>query len=294
MIYDAIIIGKGPAGLSAALYTIRGNLTTLILGTDGSALRKAERIENYYGLSEPVSGRELLETGEAQVRRLGGDMRNEEVVGIEKLENFIVTTLDGTYESRTVLIAVGAPVVRVPVRNLDRFEGAGVSYCTTCDGFFYRGRRVGVLGYNDYGVHEAKELMPFTRDIVFFTNGRPLELSDASSAELASLETVDGEIASLEGEETLERVVLKDGRAVEVSGLFVAYGSASGITFALKMGIETSGSSIVVNERQETNIAGLYAAGDVTGGFKQVSVAVGQGAMAGRQMIEHARKQRAQ
>lgn len=290
MTYDAIIIGKGPAGLSAALYTIRANLKTLVLGTNASALLKADKVENYYGFSEPVKGKAILDAGEAQVRRIGGEILEEEVVSIEKFEHFHVTTLSGTHEARTVLIAVGSPVVRVPVRNLDKFEGAGVSYCTTCDGFFYRGRRVGILGYNDYGVHEALELKPFTKDIVFFTNGRELALSESSKLALEDFEVVTGEIQSLDGADVLKSVVLKDGTRIPVSGLFIAYGSASGTTFALKMGIAMNGSAIAVNERQETNIEGLYAAGDVVGGFKQVSVAVGQGAMAGRQMIEHVRK----
>lgn len=290
MLYDAIIIGKGPAGLSAALYTIRANLKTLVLGTNSSVLLKAEKIENYYGFSEPVGGKALIDAGIAQVLRIGGTIRDEEVVGIEQLEHFHVTTLVGHYEAKTVLIATGSPVVRVPIKNLDKFEGAGVSYCTTCDGFFYRNKRIGVLGYNDYAVHERMELVPFTKDVLFFTNGKELSISDASKAQLGDTAIYDKKIASLEGEETLERVVFEDGSSEAVSGLFVAYGSASGATFALKMGIEMNGNAIVVNTNHETNIPGLYAAGDVTGGFKQVAVAVGQGALAGRRMIEFARK----
>ena len=290
--YDVIIIGKGPAGISAALYTIRANLDTLVIGHGEGALAKAERIENYYGLPEAVSGPQLALQGEKQVERLGGTLLREEVFDIAWTGHFVVKTVSGTYEGRTVLIATGAPVIRVPIKNLVPFEGRGVSYCTTCDGFFHRGKPVGVIGYNDYGVHEAAELLAFTDRVNFFTNGRELEVSESSKHLLEKLAVVRDPIETLYGEETLRGVQLKDGRKIPLTGFFVAYGSASGATFALKLGIEMIGQSIKVDEQMATNVPGLFAAGDVTGGFKQVAVAVGHGAIAGRYMIEFARKDR--
>lgn len=290
--HDVIIIGKGPAGISAALYTIRANLETLVIGTDAGALVKAGKIENYYGLAVPISGIELMRTGELQVTRLGGTILQDEVLCIDYLGHFEVKTLSGSHQAKSVLIATGAPVIRVPVKGLQAFEGRGVSYCTTCDGFFHRGKPVGIIGYNDYGVHEAVELLSFTSNVTFFTNGKQLQLSGASRSKLSGFTLVETPISELYGEETLAGVRLADGSAVPLSGLFVAYGSASGATFALKMGIEMDGSSIRVDERMATNIPGLFAAGDVTGGFKQVSVAVGQGALAGRHLIEYVRRER--
>lgn len=289
-IYDVIIIGEGPAGISAALYTIRANLNTLVIGSDIGALAKAEKIENYYGLAEPISGKSLHENGVRQVERLGGSHVRDEVVGIEYMGYFAVKTLLGTYEARTVLIATGAPVIRVPVKGLQLFEGRGVSYCTTCDGFFHRGKPVGVIGYNDYGVHEAEELLAFTNQVTLFTNGRQMELTEASRARLSGFTLIESPITELFGDEVLGGVRLQDDRNIHLSGLFVAYGTASGATFALKMGIEMTGQSIKVDDSMATNIPGLFAAGDVTGGFKQVAVAVGQGALAGRHIIEHVRK----
>lgn len=288
--FDVIIIGKGPAGVSAALYTIRANQKTLIIGHGAGALEKAEKIENYFGLAVPLSGKELLKIGEAQVERLGGSIREEEVLGIDYVGHFSVTTLSGVYEAKAVLIATGSPVIKVPIKRLQDFEGSGVSYCTTCDGFFHRGKPVGVVGYNDYGVHEAEELLPFTNEVTFFTNGKALNLSEASKEKLKKFRVVEEPIETLFGEDKLGGVRLKTGEEVALSGLFVAYGSASGATFALKMGIDMAGQSIKVNEKMATNIPGLFAAGDVIGGFKQVSVAVGQGAVAGRYIIEYVRK----
>ena len=290
--HDVIIIGKGPAGISAALYTIRAGLNTLILGHGEGALAKAERIENYYGLPEAVTGPQLALQGEKQIEKFGGKLLKEEVFDISWSGHFGVKTSSGSYEGRTVLLATGAPVIRVPIKNLTAFEGHGVSYCTTCDGFFHRGKPVGVIGYNDYGVHEATELLAFTDRVNFFTNGKDLELSESSKCLLEKLVVVRDPIETLYGEEALRGVQLQDGRKIPLTGFFVAYGSASGATFALKLGIEMAGPSIKVDEHMATNVPGLFAAGDVTGGFKQVSVAVGQGAIAGRYMIEYARKER--
>ena len=294
MRYDAIILGRGPAGVSCALYTVRANLKTLVIGKLNSNLLKAEKIENYYGLEIPVNGKTLLEIGESQIKRLGVEIVEDEAIGLEKEEHFTVTTVNGRYEALTVLIATGSPVVKAPVKGLEAYEGRGVSYCTTCDGFFYRKKKVGVLGFNDYAVHEAMELLPFTEDITLFTNGKDLELSRANREKLDSFTVVAKKVKSLYGEELIEGVVLEDDTKVTLDGLFVAYGSASGADFALKMGIATDSKTkaILTDAQMQTNIPGLFAAGDVTGGFKQVSVAVGQGALAARRMIEEARAKR--
>jgi thioredoxin reductase (NADPH) len=290
MLYDVLIIGRGPAGLSCAIYTARANLKTAAVGRMNSALLKADKIENYYGFAEPIGGRELLAAGEKQAVRLGVEIIDDEVVGIEKTDNFKVTCVSGTFEARTVLIATGAPVVRAPVKNLEDFEGKGISYCTTCDGFFYRNKKVGVLGYTDYAVHEASELAPFTRDITIFTNGMTLNISDNLKGTLSQFKINTAKIDELYGSERLEGLKFADGSSESLDGLFIAYGSASSISFALKMGIATDGKSIEVNDRMETNIPGLFAAGDCTGIFKQVSVGVGQGAIASRRIIEMVRK----
>ena len=290
MVYDVIVIGKGPAGISGAIYSTRANLKTLVLGKLDSMLLKADKIENYYGFENPIGGRDLLETGLKQAERLGAEIVEEEVVNIEKTENFNIITVDGQYEAKTVLLATGAPVVRVPIKNLDKYEGAGVSYCTTCDGFFYRNKKVGVLGYNDFAIHEAADLLNFTQDITLFTNEMELNVSDNAKPVIEKLKVNNKKIKELGKGDILEEIVFDDGTAEDIEGLFIAFGSASSTSFALKMGIVTDGKSIIVNEKMETNIPGLYAAGDCTGVFKQVAVAVGQGAIAAREMAAYIRK----
>lgn len=293
LIYDVIIIGRGPAGISCAVYTVRANLSTLVIGRFDSALLKADMVENYYGFEMPISGKTLLETGEKQARRLGAEIITDEVVGIEKLDTFKVTCVGGEYEARAVLLSPGSPAVKVPVKGLEAFEGRGVSYCTTCDGFFYRNKTVGVLGYTDYAVHEAMELMPFTKDITLYTNGNALTVSEPLKEKLPAFKLNTKKITEIRGDHVIEGIMLEDGTVDAINGLFVAYGSASAASFALKMGIAMEGKSIAANAKMETNIPGLFTAGDATGVFKQISVAVGQGAIASKGIIEYVRKQKA-
>ncbi len=290
MIYDVIIVGKGPAGLSAALYTVRANLRTLVIGKNNSELLKAHKIENYFGFTEAISGSELLRAGEQQALRLGADIMEEEVLGVNQNENFEVITSENTYFGRTVLLATGQPQKKLRIDGLKELEGIGVSYCTTCDGFFYKNLKVGVLGNKDFAIHEAEELKSFTSNITIYTNGKELEYSGDYGKLHERFRIVDKTILKLEGKEYLEKVYFTDGTQENLDGLFIANDSASSVDFARKLGVLTEGASILVDKDQKTNVTGLFAAGDCTGGFKQVSTAVGQGAMAARRIIELVRE----
>lgn len=285
--YDVIIIGRGPAGISASLYTVRSNLKTLIIGKNDSRLKKAEKIDNYFGFAETVSGSELLNNGEYQAKRLGAEILDDEVISIDKEDFFTITTTKNKYESKAVLLATGQPLKTIGVENLVKFEGRGVSYCTTCDGFFYNNLRVGVLGNKDYAIHEALELMTFTTKITVFTNGKQLDVSSRYEKDIEKFKIDTRKLSKLDGDEFLQRIIFADGSEEEIDGIFVAYESASSTDFARKLGILTEGNNIAVNAKQETNLKGLFAAGDCTSSFKQISVAVGQGAIAGKAVADY-------
>lgn len=287
--YDVIIVGKGPAGLSAALYTLRANLRTLVIGKSDSVLLKAEKIENYFGFKDTVSGSELLKAGEHQALKLGADIVDEEVLGINQSEGFEVITSKNKYAGIAVLLAAGQPQKKLKIEGLQELEGRGVSYCTTCDGFFYRGLKVGVLGNSDYAVHEAEELKAFTNNITIYTNGRDLQYKGDYNDIMKSFNIESKSILKLEGDEYLQYICFSDGSKDRIDGLFIANESASSIDFARKLGVITEGASIIVDKEQKTNVEGLYAAGDCTGGFKQIATAVGQGALAARHIIEFVR-----
>lgn len=139
--YDVAIIGAGPAGLSAALYTSRARLSTLVIGKDGGALAKAELIENYFGMPAPISGCELVENARNQARTLGADLSEDEVLGISWTGTFQIACRQETFEARAVILATGASRKKGNISGLSEHEGKGVSYCAVCDAFFIVGRR---------------------------------------------------------------------------------------------------------------------------------------------------------
>lgn len=285
--YDAVMIGSGPAGLSAALYTSRANLKTLVIGKDRGALEKADRIENYFGMAEPVSGCELVENTKNQARSLGVELVEDEIFHITWNGHFILEGKNGTYESLTVLLATGTGRKTLKIQGLKELEGRGVSYCAVCDAFFYRGKEVAVLGNEDYAIHEMSQILPIVKSAVLLTNGQELKTEVPEGVQV-----IREPLRSVDGTERVEGITFEDGSRIAAEGLFVALGSAGAMELARKAGAFTEGQNIKVNERMETNVPGLYAAGDCIGGLLQISTAVGEGAQAAMSMIPFVRKQR--
>lgn len=144
--YDVIIIGSGPAGISAALYTQRGGLKTLIISKGSSSLEKAHKIQNYYGLVEEISGKELYKIGIEQAKRIGVEIIEDEVVQISNEKNFKVTTINAEYDATNVILATGINRKESTIKGIKEYEGKGISYCAVCDAFFFRGKDVAVIG----------------------------------------------------------------------------------------------------------------------------------------------------
>ena len=157
--YDVIIIGSGPAGISAALYTQRGGLKTLIISKGSSSLEKAHKIQNYYGLVEEISGKELYKIGIEQAKRIGVEIIEDEVVQISNEKNFKVTTINAEYDATNVILATGINRKESTIKGIKEYEGKGISYCAVCDAFFFRGKDVAVIGDGNYAVHEAEILL---------------------------------------------------------------------------------------------------------------------------------------
>lgn len=284
---DILIIGSGPAGISAALYAARAGMDTLVISSGQSALFKAHMIENYYGGS--ISGDELYEKGIAQAKALGIEIKEDQVVGLVFDGDFIVTGEKSQYKAKAVIIATGSSRKAPPLPGLSEFEGRGVSYCAVCDGFFHRGKNVAVLGSGTYALHEAMELSPIAESVTILTDGQAPEFSLPDSVTNISVNT--GKIKALTGEELLSSVVFEDDKTLDVSGVFVAIGTAGSSDLARKLGAVTEGTKIAVNGEMATNIPGLYAAGDCTPGMLQVAKAVYQGAEAATSAIKFVRSQ---
>ena len=280
-----VIVGSGPAGVSAALYTARAGVETTVLTKGPGTLERAERIENYYGFAEPVTGAELARRGIEGAKAVGVQFVQAEAVGITYTDRLTVETLDGQWPADAVILATGASraVPRIP--GLTALEGKGVSYCATCDAFFYRGRDVAVLGSGEYALHEVQALLPVAHSVTLLTGGAPL------TAQFPPEVAVRTEVVeAILGEERVTGVQLKDGGTLEVSGVFVALGVAGSTALARKLGAEVNGSRIVVDDHMQTSLPGLYAAGDCTGGLLQVAKAVYEGAVAGTEAAKALRK----
>lgn len=281
---NIIIIGNGPAGISTALYTTRAGIDTTVIGRDYGALGKASEIENYYGFSDPVSGTDLITNGIEGARRLGANIINDEVVGISYGEKLTVITKENEYSADGVVIATGTSRTTPKIDGLKELEGHGVSYCAVCDAFFYREKDVAVLGDGNYALHEALELLPTSKSVTILTNGKE---PDVAIPDTIKIDT--RVIKAIEGNDTVSGILFEDGLSLPISGLFVAIGIAGSAELAKKLGAETKNNKIVVDENMSTNIPGLYAAGDCTGGLLQISKAVYEGAKAGTEIIKYLR-----
>jgi len=290
---DVIIIGGGPAGLSAAIYTARANRETLILDRAGGTTQQVDWMENVYGFPDGISGDELVSLGEEHATRFGAEIRREEVVHVSREEDgtFVVETAADAYETRGIVVATGASYENPAIAGIDDYEGRGVSYCVECDGYFYRDQPVAVVGAENYAAKEALMLLDYTDDVRILTNGAPFEV-DATLAdrlEGEGVEVITDPVEKVAGEQQLERVVLESGEALPVAGLFVALGAAGGTDFAEALGVPTEGPYLQVDPDRSTTIDRIYAAGDVTGGNRQVAVSIGEGADAAINLLEEFR-----
>lgn len=290
MLYDVIIIGNGPAGISASLYTKRANLKTLIISKKEGILDKVNSIENYYGFEEKISGKQLKQNGINQAKRLGIEIIEDEVVKInydyDSNSNFIIETVNNIYNSKTLIIATGASRNTPTIKGIKEFEGKGVSYCATCDGFFYKGKDVAVLGNGQYAISEAKELLPITKSVTIFTNGEKIiENRDID------VNIENKKIREVRGNTSVEEIEFEDNTKKSINGLFIALAVASSSDLARKIGAKIDEkNNIIVDKNMNTTIPNLYACGDCTGGVLQVSKAVYEGMIAAMSAIENIRK----
>lgn len=282
---NIVIIGSGPAGVSAALYAARAGVETTVLTKGPGALDRAELIQNYYGFAEPISGAELERRGIEGAKALGVQFVTTEAVGLTYMDKLTVETLAGDFPADAVILATGASRAAPHIPGLAGLEGHGVSYCATCDAFFYRGRDVAVLGSGEYALHEVQALLPVVKSVTLLTNGSPLTASFPPEVTVCP-----EKVNAILGEERVSGVELSDGKTVALSGVFVALGVAGSTALARKLGAEVDGNRILVDEHMQTTLPGLYAAGDCTGGLLQVAKAVYEGALAGTEAAKALRK----
>ncbi|MEZ7760724.1 thioredoxin-disulfide reductase [Actinomyces oris] len=295
MIHDVVIVGSGPAGYTAAIYAARAQLNPVILAgsvTAGGALMNTTEVENYPGFVEGIMGPELMTQMQEQAERFGADIRYEDVTALE-LEGDVkrITTSDDVYEARTVIISTGSEYRHLGIDGEERLSGHGVSYCATCDGFFFKDQDIVVVGGGDSAMEEATFLTRFARSVTVVHRRDELRASAVMAKRAQEDPKIsfawNSRVVELDGEDsltgvTLEDTVTGDRRRLEATGLFVAIGQVPRSELVADvLDLDEAGYIKVEAPSQRTRIPGVFACGDVADPtYQQAITAAGSGCRA--------------
>ena len=290
MLYDFTVVGGGPAGLSAAIYAVRSGLNTLLLekGLCGGLLNEIPQIENYPAFKS-ISGMELASKLKEHASEYAEIRELEEVLSImRKGENFVVKTEKGEYETRAVALCTGSRKRKLGVEGEEKFLGKGVSYCATCDGFFFKNKRVLVVGGGNSAVTEALFLKNIGCNVTLVHRKDTLRAEKYLQMRLLKEIPVrwNVEVRRIEGEERVQKVIIYDKKRqqeeeIECDAVFIAIGEEPNSELASKLGVALDPEKYIITDKhQRTNVQRVYAAGDVAGGLRQVVVACAEGAIA--------------
>ncbi|PIR67802.1 NAD(P)/FAD-dependent oxidoreductase [bacterium CG_4_10_14_0_2_um_filter_33_32] len=278
-IYDTIILGMGPAGLTAALYLARAGLKIIVLGKkENSRLYSAHMVTNYFGLPEGIDGRFLLEKGLAQAKDAGAELKEEESVDIRKQENnFLISTSNNNYLGKSILFATGVKNISSLIKSEDKFVGRGIAFCVACDGLYFKDKKVVVIGEGDFAAREALELLEYTKDVNIYSDGKDFSISEdiKKQLEVKNINLYKDKIKEFIGDSKLESLMKNDGEEVDIDGVFIAKGMPKSSDLAYKLGLDTFNNYIQSTNNGETNIKGVFVAGDATGIGLQIGTAVG-------------------
>ena len=291
--YDVVIIGGGPAGLTAGIYTARARLKSLLLekGATGGWIVNAGVVENYPGFPDGVNGLELADAMQQQAVKFGLEMLTAEVTGLDlKGEQKIVKTGEGDITARAVIVAGGSDRIKLGIPGEEEFTGRGVAYCAVCDGYFYRDVPVAVVGGGNAAMNEALELTKFASKITLIHRRDELRatkiLQERAFAEPKIEFLWNTVVEAIEGENTVKKLQLKNVQTGEkstlnISGIFVAAGFRPNTDYLKNIVNLAENGTIITNEKMETNVPGILAAGDIrANSIRQVAAAVGDGAVA--------------
>lgn len=300
---DVLIIGSGPAACSAALYTTRAGLKTIMLGGKnfGGQLVQTNEVENYAGFIDPVGGFELMDKMHKQCQRLGAEILQKTAVSVKKEGKKLLTELEGgeVISSFAVLAATGATARWLNVEGENKFKNHGLSACATCDGFFYRGKTVAIIGGGNTAFEDALFLTNFCKKVYLIHRRAGFRADEITIKKAQSNPKIEfvipaittkllGDDKALTGIE-LQNPETKKIKTLEVQGVFVAIGSIPQTKFLADSGVKLAESGhIIVDEKQRTNIEGLFAAGDCQDPlYRQAIIAAGSGAKAAIEIINY-------
>jgi thioredoxin-disulfide reductase len=293
-IYDLVIIGAGPAGLTASIYASRYKLNHLLLGAQiGGQVNEIHSIENWPG-DISVSGFDLLSRFVSHTKSLGVAPQNESIVSVKRVEDdiFEITTGKNIHKAQAVIMAMGTAYRKLNIPGEKEFIGKGVSYCATCDAMFFRNKIVSVIGGGNAAVVVALELTDFASKVYLIYRGERFSAEpvwlDKMMANSKIVPIKNTNIIEIKGSEKVEKIILdnayEDNNHLDVDGVFVEIGSEPGVELAERLGVETDEQGFVkVNSDMSTNMPGVFAAGDITNGsnkFRQILIAAAEGAVA--------------
>jgi len=289
--YDLIIIGAGPAGINAAIYAQRYQLKTLIFGQmPGGSAVEANVIENLFGYPK-IKGIELLKNISQQIAELNIDLQSEKVISVKKLSSkkqyqFTVKTEKAEYQSKKIILATGTKRRKLNLENEEKFAGKGIHYCATCDAAFYKNKNVAIIGGGNSAITSALLLSEFAKNTYLIHRGSAfLSAEPAWVKQLESNKKIEkifnANVVEVLGSQHLEKIKLDNKQELEIDGLFIEIGSDPNTEIAQNLGIEIKDKFITTDKNQETNIKGIFAAGDTTDyPLKQIITAASQGAVA--------------
>jgi thioredoxin reductase (NADPH) len=292
--YDVIILGTGPAGLQAAIHAARKKVSVLVMGKETKSSLFHAHVENFCCLFN-VSGEDMLDVGRQQAANFGAEMLEEDVLSVASDGSLfkVVTESGQELRTKTLIVATGTARKKLGVAGEKDYLGKGVSYCVECDANFYKGEDVAVVGGASAAVAGALTLLDYAGTVHLICS--ELEVTDALKSQLEQSAVIVHEkskVKEITGQTSVEAIVLGDGSRLEVSGVFIELGAKGVMELATHLGVQLDDEMkyIDTNKKMETNIPGLYAAGDICGPPWQMAKAVGEGCVAGLGAATYAKK----
>jgi thioredoxin reductase (NADPH) len=296
-LYDVVIIGAGPAGIQAAIHASRKKTSVLVLGRIENSALYGAHIENYAFVAGVTLGGDLLSTGLLQAQSFGAEWAPEDVLKLNQEDDLFHLELESgrSITARSLIFAMGVSKKKLGVPGEKDLAGRGVSYCVDCDANFYRGATVAVTGDRSAAVDGALTLLDYAAKVYLIAEELNVSTELLDRLKSSNVEWVKSSVEQIEGDRVVTSIRLVDGSVMESEGIFIELGSKGALELATQIGVQLDPESfkyIQVNRKQETNIPGIYAAGDIDGPPYQMAKAVGEGCVAGMEAATYARKKR--
>lgn len=295
-LYDVAIIGCGPAGLQAAIHAAGKKAKVIVFGKPRKSSLYKAHVANFCCYDKPVTGKQMLQAGRSQAENFGAVFLDEDIIETKNEDQVfsLVTESGKSFTSHALILSMGVTRKELRVKGEKKLVGRGVSYCVDCDANFFKGMDVAVVGNESAAVIGALTLLSYAKTVTLIC--RKLMVTDALHDRLKESEVKiiqDTWVKEILGEDELEGILLKNKETLKVDGVFVELGAKGALELAANLGVAFDAetfSFIETNKKQETNLPGLYAAGDITGQPWQIAKAVGEGCVAGMEAAEYVKK----